>query len=165
MEFFAPFLNQMCLWIFASLMIVAAWSDAIDFTIPNRLIIGLLVLYPAYVMTTNLPVDWLMAGAISGGILACGLALYAIGTMGAGDVKLISATALWAGSEHVLDFILLTAVAGGVVSLAVLLRFSHGWVIGRAPEENAKKQVPYGVAIAAAGLFVAAKLIINGNTL
>ena len=127
MEILAPFLNQTCLWIFASLMIVAAWSDAMDFTIPNRIIVGLLVLYPAYVMTTTVPVDWLMAVAISSGILALGMGLYAVGTVGAGDIKLIAATALWAGPEHTLDFVLLTALAGGVVSLALLVRFNYGW--------------------------------------
>ena len=165
MESFAPFLNQVCLWIFASLMIVAAWSDAIDFTIPNRLVIGLLVLYPAYVMTALHAVDWPMALAVAGGILLIGLVLYGTGKMGAGDVKLIAATALWAGTEHTLAFIILTALAGGVVSLALLVRINYGWVIGRPPAENATKQVPYGVAIAAGGLFVAVKLIINAHSL
>ncbi len=163
MEFFTPFLNQICLWIFASLMIVAAWSDAIDFTIPNRLVIGLLVLYPAYVMTAAHATDWPMALAVATGILALGLVLYGWGKMGAGDVKLIAATAVWAGTEHTLAFMLLTAIAGGVVSMALIVRNNYGWVIGWAPAENTMKQVPYGIAIAAGGLFVAAKLIINAH--
>ena len=163
MEFFTPFLNQLCLWIFASLMIVAAWSDAIDFTIPNRLVVSLLVLYPAYVMTASHAIDWPMALAVATGILAVGLVLYGTGTMGAGDVKLIAATAVWAGTEHTLAFMLLTAIAGGVVSMAVIVRNNYGWVIGWPPAENTMKLVPYGIAIAAAGLFVAAKLIVNGH--
>ena len=75
-------------------MIVAAWSDAIDFTIPNRLVIGLLVLYPAYVMTVARAIDWPMALAIEAGFLAVGLLLYGTGKLGAGDVKLIAATSL-----------------------------------------------------------------------
>ena len=119
MELFTPFLNQFCLWLFASLMIVAAWSDTIDFTIPNRLIVSLLVLYPAFVMTAANAIDWPMALALATGILALGLVLYGWGKMGAGDVKLIAATAVWAGTEHTLDFMLLTAIAGGVVCLAI----------------------------------------------
>ena len=46
-------------------MIVAAWSDAIDFTIPNRLVVSLLVLYPAYVMTASHAIDWPMALAVA----------------------------------------------------------------------------------------------------
>lgn len=165
MELFTPFLNQFCLWMFASLMIVAAWSDAIDFTIPNRLIVGLLVLYPAHVMTTAQAINWPMAMAVSTGILALGLLLYGTGKLGAGDIKLIAATALWAGTEHTLDFILLTAIAGGVVSMALVVRNNYGWVIGRPPTENTKQLVPYGIAIAVGGLFVAAKLIVNAHPL
>ena len=83
--------------------------------------------------------------------------------MGAGDVKLIAATAVWAGTEHTLAFMLLTAIAGGVVSMAVIVRNNYGWVIGWPAAENTMKLVPYGIAIAAAGLFVAAKLIVNGH--
>jgi len=158
-----PFINQICLWIFASLLIVAAWSDAIDFTIPNRLVIGLLVLYPAYVMTAAHPVAWPMALAIATGILAVGLILYGTAKLGAGDVKLIAATSVWAGADHTLDFLLLTAIAGGVVSMVLIVRNNYGWVIGRPPGENPAKQVPYGVAIAIGGMFVAAKLIINAH--
>ena len=164
MESFTPFIIQICLWIFASLLIVAAWSDAIDFTIPNRIIVGLLVLYPAYVMTAAHAIDWPMALAVSTGILALGLLLYGTGKMGAGDVKLIAATAVWAGTEHTLDFVLLTAIAGGLLSLVLILRLNYGWVIGYPPAGNTAKQLPYGIAIAAGGLFVAAKLIVNAHT-
>lgn len=144
-------------------MIIAAWSDALDYTIPNRLIISLLVLYPAYVMTAAHPINWPMALAIATGILAIGLILYGTSMLGAGDEKLIAATALWAGTEHTTAFILLTAIAGGVVSLAIIFRNNYAWVIGRPPPEISIKQVPYGVAVAASGLFVAAKLIINAH--
>ena len=142
-------------------MIVAAWSDAIDFKIPNRLIIALLVLYPAYVMTATHYINWPIDLALATGCLAIGLVLFGIGKLGAGDVKLISATVLWAGIEYSLAFILLTAMAGGVVCIALVLRNNYGWVIGRAPDTSTMNQVPYGVAIAAGGLFIAAKLIIN----
>ena len=159
----APFLNQFCLWIFASLMIVAAWTDALDFKIPNRVIVSLLVLYPAYVMTSAHPIDWPMALAVSTGILAVGLLLYGTRKLGAGDVKLIAATALWAGPHLALPFVIVTAMAGGVVSLFLFARHSYGWVIGRPPDEKSMKLVPYGIAIATGGLFVSAKLIINAH--
>lgn len=144
-------------------MIVAAWSDAIDYTIPNRLVVSLVVLYPAFVMTSAHDIDWLMALAVSTGILALGLFLYGTGKMGAGDVKLIAATALWAGTEHTFAFIILTAIAGGVLSLMLLVRLNYGWVVGRPSTSQTTKQVPYGIAIATGGLIVAAKLIINAH--
>jgi len=163
MELFTPFLNQFCLWIFASLMIVAAWSDAIDYTIPNRLIVALLTLYPAFVMTAGHKIGWPMSLAVATSILSIGLFLYGTGKLGAGDVKLMAAISLWAGTELTLAFILLTAIAGGVVSLALVVRLNYGWVIGRPPAEIKTNQVPYGIAIAVGGLFVAAKLIINAH--
>ena len=101
MEALAPLLNLICLWSFAGILIGAAWTDLTDYTIPNRLIVGLLLLYPAYVLTADHDIDWLMALAISGGLLAFGLVLFSSGHMGGGDVKLIAATALWMGSDFV----------------------------------------------------------------
>jgi hypothetical protein len=48
--------------------------------------------------------------------------------------------------------------------VALLVRNKYGWIIGWSPEISTMKQVPYGVAIAAGGLFVAAKLIVNAPT-
>ena len=148
-------------------MIVAACSDAIDYTIPHRVIISLLVLYPAFVMTSAHDIDWLMASAISAGALAVGILLYATRKVGAGDVKMISATLLWAGTEHSVAFILIMSISGAMLSAAKLVRNNYGWVIGYERVENAVEntmvKVPYGVAIAFGGLFVAAKLIINAQ--
>ena len=148
---------------FASLMIVAAWTDAIDYKIPNRLIVALLILYPAYVLTASRAINWPMDIALATGILAAGLVLYGTGKFGAGDVKLIAAASVWAGTEHALNFILLTGIAGGAVALAYILRINFGWVVGRPPVGDKTKLLPYGIAIAAGGLFVAAKLIINAH--
>jgi prepilin peptidase CpaA len=148
---------------FASLMIVAAWSDAIDYKIPNRLIVALLVLYPAFVLTAGRAIDWPLDIAVAVGILAVGLFLYGTGKFGAGDVKLIAATSLWAGTEHTLHFILLTGTAGGVVALAYIVRMNFGWVVGQPTPSDKTKILPYGIAIAAGGLFVSAKLIINAH--
>lgn len=164
MEVLTPFLNQFCLWIFAGLLLCAAWTDVKDLTIPNRFTIGLLVLYPAYVMTASQAVDWPNSLAIAAGILVLGLILFATNRMGGGDVKLIAATAVWAGPEHALSFMILTALAGGVVSLALLARANYGWIVGLPTiGPSSALKVPYGVAIATGGLFVAAKLIINAH--
>ncbi len=89
MEALGRFLNQACLWIFAGLLIYAAWSDFKQFVIPNRIPLCLLTLYPAYVMTAGSAVDWPMAMAIAGGVLAVGVGFFATGGMGGGDGKRI----------------------------------------------------------------------------
>ncbi|MBT5051225.1 MAG: pilus assembly protein CpaA [Rhodospirillaceae bacterium] len=158
METLGIFLNQACLWIFAGLLIYAAWSDFKQYVIPNRIPLCILTLYPAYVMTAGIAVEWQMALAIAAGLLAVGLLFFAAGWMGGGDVKLITAAALWAGPEYSLHLLLLTAIAGGVLSLTVILWSKYGWVFGMSPGEVAEK-IPYGIAVAGAGLFVAGSLI------
>ena len=71
-----------------------------------------------------------------------------------GDAKLIAAMGLWTGLNQIVPFILYTAMAGGVVTLAVL-------VIHRLKVRNSDNvvhsaaTVPYGVAIALGGAIAA----------
>lgn len=50
------------------------------------------------------------------------LALYGIGVMGAGDVKLLWATACYVGRDHLGPFFMGTMVAGGVLALVQMIR-------------------------------------------
>ncbi|MCE0495916.1 A24 family peptidase [Vibrio salinus] len=52
-------------------------------------------------------------GAVA--VLIIGFALFAIGQMGAGDVKLMAVLCLLLGGENLVTFLLLTALAGGVL--------------------------------------------------
>lgn len=163
MESLGIYLNQACIWMFAGLLIYAAWSDFKQYLIPNRIPLCLITLYPAYVLTAGPGIDWLMALAIAGGVLAVGLVFFATGWMGGGDVKLITATILWAGPEFSLQLLLLTTIAGGVLALTVILWAKYGRLIGLSSGEIAEK-IPYGIAIAGAGLFVAGSLVASQST-
>jgi prepilin peptidase CpaA len=72
--------------------------------------------------------------------------LFALKAMGGGDVKLLTALALWVRPEAFLFLIMVMALLGGV--LTVFLGIRH--VMRRRREKLA---VPYGVAIAMAGLW------------
>jgi len=63
--------------------------------------------------------DGLRASVLAGGAL---LVLFLLGGMGAGDVKLMAAVAAWNGSERVIDLLLVTAVAGGVIAIGGMVR-------------------------------------------
>lgn len=91
------------------------------------------------------------------------------GKVGAGDVKLLAAMALWAGPAAALDFLLITGLAGGALALMYLLpeiSYAMTWVRvaaeRRAPNlaavmgagKNIKEGLPYGVAIAIGGGYV-----------
>ena len=64
-----------------------------------------------------------LASAAAGGLI-CGvifLVFYLAGGMGAGDVKLITATGCIAGLSLIGDLLLLTALAGGVMAIGLAL--------------------------------------------
>jgi len=60
--------------------------------------------------------DSALAGAIAGGIF---LIFYLAGGMGAGDVKLMTAVGCFAGLSALPQVVIATAIAGGVIALAI----------------------------------------------
>jgi prepilin peptidase CpaA len=85
-------------------------------------------------------------------VFLVGVGLFSAGAFGGGDVKLLAVTTLWAGPTMVLPFLIVTALAGGLLSLTVLMRAQ---LAGRSLHVAAKPNVPYGVAIAIGGIYVA----------
>lgn len=75
--------------------------------------------------------------------------LFAMRAMGGGDVKLLAALALWITPAWFLKLILMMSLLGGL--LTVILALWHG--LRRRRERLA---IPYGVAIASAGLWALA---------
>ena len=73
--------------------------------------------------------------------------LFALRQMGGGDVKLLTALALWIEPEWFLRLVLFMALAGGL--LTVILGM---WHIMRRRKD--RLGIPYGVAISGAGLWV-----------
>ncbi len=75
--------------------------------------------------------------------------LFALRAMGGGDVKLLTALALWIPPTQFLSLLIVMALAGGVLTIVC-----GAWHVARRQRE--KLAVPYGVAIATAGLWVLA---------
>lgn len=148
--------------IFPALAILAAVNDAATMKIPNWISI---VLALAYV-----PVAWL--AGISGfdimisigiglGALIIGIALFAFRVLGGGDAKLLAASVMWVGVSGLLPYLLYTALAGGALSLMLLI--IRKWaplmpvVIGPRWIQRLlepKGDIPYGIAIAVAAICV-----------
>ena len=80
---------------------------------------------------------------------------YALGQMGGGDVKLIGALALWLPVQPLVWMLVLMSLIGGAVTL-LLLADKHLRRRG-----GASLEIPYGVAIAIAGLLVLREPIFN----
>lgn len=151
-----------CLLGFCCLMLGAALNDVRSLTIPNRISIAIALLYPAFVLSSGLPIDWLGGLLTGGGVLLVGFVLFALGGLGGGDAKLLAAGSLWAGPQLVLPYLFLVALAGGVMALAMWLhhRLAKAVIpsmvlVTRSDEGFAKKPMPYAVAIATGALYVA----------
>lgn len=84
--------------------------------------------------------------------------LFAIRAMGGGDVKLLTALALWIEPMLFLKLLTMMALLGGVLTVGFGL-----WHMSRRRKERIT--IPYGVAIAAAGLWVIGNFYLPANTL
>lgn len=73
--------------------------------------------------------------------------LFAIRAMGGGDVKLLTALALWISPMLFLKLLVMMALLGGVLTIGFGM-----WHLWR--RQRDKITIPYGVAIAAAGIWV-----------
>jgi prepilin peptidase CpaA len=147
---------------FAALMLIAAFEDLRRLIIPNALTVSLCVLWPFYVVAT--PSLFVVAAS-----LGCALAVFLAGAfcfsrgyLGGGDVKLLAAATLWAGPGGTAPLLVLTGVLGGLLALLLLMppgaqlaAFART-KLGPAeiPEKAGSTPIPYGIAIAAAGLLV-----------
>jgi prepilin peptidase CpaA len=140
----------------AAILVIAAVVDVRTFTISNRLNLTVALLAPAYWVSIALA-PWpgvaiqLAAGAAVFTLLAG--AFYA-GMMGGGDVKLAAALALWFSPVGTVRFLVLMSLAGGVLTLVLVV-----W--HRARKREGRPQIPYGVAIAFGGLAILAQRFLN----
>lgn len=87
--------------------------------------------------------------------LFCGA--FALGQMGGGDVKLIGALALWLAPLNVVTMLIAMSLLGGALTIVLLIE--HRWRRAATPLE-----VPYGVAIALAGLLALREPLVNQFT-
>jgi prepilin peptidase CpaA len=158
-------IGQVVLIAAGAVLLAAAAQDFLDYLIPNRLVLALVALYPIYVLAAGGgAVDWLGGILVGGAVLIAGLVLFAFRLIGGGDAKLLAATSLWAGPALILPFLLLTAVAGGILALMMIaaarLTIFFPQLLRIVPQQTAvlgQQNLAYGVAIAAGGLFVLAR--------
>lgn len=148
----------------ATLLLFVAVNDFRYFIIPNKAVVAIALIYPIYALSAGLDVGmngWVGGIAAGGVVLMLGAGLFAIGAFGGGDAKLIAAVALWAGPSLLAQFLLLTAITGGVLAAAFLVAKS----IAKPAEESGTiesgtaNDIPYGVAISTGGLFVCWQLL------
>lgn len=138
------------------LMIAAAISDLRSRTISNELNAAMALLAIPFWVATGLSL-WPDIPIQFGAALAVFLVfagLFAIGAMGGGDVKMIGAVMLWVPLPMFLPMLTVMAVGGGILSAVMLVRM-------KMRPSDKPVEVPYGVAIAAAGLWALHQQYLN----
>ena len=144
---------------FPTLMALSASMDLLTFTIPNRLCAALALGYLVFAALLGVSaVDILLNISCALAILIIAFVMFNLGWVGGGDAKLAAATAAWLGWTTILDYGLAAALFGGILTLIILgarmapLPTALSRVDWLARLHNASAGVPYGIALAAAGL-------------
>ncbi len=138
----------------AILLIAAAITDAYRYRIPNGICLALMVLFPLFVLTAPRFIEWDQHLMVFLLVLLSGFAMFIGNLAGAGDIKLLAATGLWAGPHLVAVFLITTAIAGGFLALIMAILTYARNVSGRRAVALAKVPIPYGIAIATGGLSI-----------
>ncbi|TAL82612.1 MAG: peptidase [Beijerinckiaceae bacterium] len=149
------------LLVFPALMVFAAFSDLFTMTISNRISIVLVLVFVLLALALHVPLDEIGQHLLCGlCVLALTFLFFAFRWIGGGDAKLAAATALWLGFDHLLDYGLYAALLGGALTVSILMMrrwplprilITQDW-IARLHDDN--NGVPYGIALAVAGLML-----------
>jgi len=140
----------------AVILVVAAVIDVRTFTISNRLNVVVALLAPVFWWSVGLPLwpDAAILFAVAVGVFALLSIAFFAGMMGGGDVKLAAAVALWFSPAVTLRFLVFMSIAGGLLTLVVL-------IIHKVRSKDGRPEVPYGVAIAIGALAILAQRFLN----
>jgi prepilin peptidase CpaA len=119
-------------WFVTMALVLAAVIDGFELRVPNwltmPLIIGGWIFSACHAPSTGTTwyagLGWSLLGTAVGlGLL---LPLYAIGGMGAGDVKLLAGVGAWMHSTHTAYAFAVSAVVGAVLAVVMVL-YQRGW--------------------------------------
>jgi prepilin peptidase CpaA len=147
--------------LFPSIMAFAASSDLLTMTISNRVSIilaaGFFLLAGLSGMALMDVLSHLGAAAI---VLVVSFAFFTRGWIGGGDAKLAAATALWLGFDFLFNYLVYASLFGGVLTMLLIevrLLPLPGLLASQFWAQRLHRQdgpIPYGIALAAAGLMV-----------
>ncbi|WP_112827515.1 prepilin peptidase [Rhizobium cremeum] len=145
--------------IFPLCLVVAAFTDLFEMTVPNRIPAILLASFLLLAPFSGLGLGdfgWHIAAGIA--VFAVVFGLFALNVMGGGDAKLLTAAAVWYGfTPSLLHFLIYVAYGGGLLTILILLvraRANTVMALGlRVPHSIlTAKKIPYAIAIGVGGL-------------
>jgi prepilin peptidase CpaA len=146
----------------ATLALLLVWGAATDLRsriISNKLNIVIALLAPIWWWANGLSLypDVALQLGLALLVFALFTGLFALGMMGGGDVKMLGALALWMPLPAMSNLIIIMALLGGLVTIVTVIHH-------RVTRRIGKPEIPYGVAIALAGLWVMGEPYLNPLT-
>lgn len=152
-------MSMVALFLFPLAMAFAASSDLLTMRISNKLVLFLAAAFCVVAIAIDMPLQqFAMHVTCALVVLSVAFALFAFRWIGGGDAKLAAATTLWLGFGLTLPYLVYAALAGGILTLAILVLRGmpltpflarYRWLERL---HDRKSGVPYGVALAIAGL-------------
>lgn len=114
-------------WVVTVFLILAAVIDGVQLKVPNWLTFPMIIsgwIYSGFVGVSAgdswwMAVGWSLLGMLVGLLLL--LPAYAIGGMGAGDVKLMAGLGAWMHVTHTFYAFCVTAIVGAILALGMIL--------------------------------------------
>lgn len=130
-------------------LLFAAFTDIRRRQIDNWLNAAIIVVAPLWWWASGMSLwpDVAIQLGVALAAFAVLAGLFALGAMGGGDVKLLTALAFWIEPTWFLQLLIVMALVGGVLTIVMGV-----WHVMRRQRE--KLAIPYGVAISAGGLWV-----------
>jgi prepilin peptidase CpaA len=155
--------------LYSLLLAVAAVCDAWRFVIPNAITVALVVLFVGTALLLPVEIDWISHLGAAAAVFVVSAGLFAWGKLGGGDAKLLTAVALWAGFDHLVELLFYVTVGGGALAFALIFarRAVMVWRMRRPTAPGASRfprvllvgeAVPYALAIAPAAIFIGLSL-------
>jgi prepilin peptidase CpaA len=130
-------------------LLIAAFTDLKSRRIANWLNGAIALGAPLFWWASDMALwpDIAMQAGVALATFAVLSVLFAVRAMGGGDVKLLTALAMWIAPALFMKLLLMMAMLGGLLTIGFGI-----WHIWR--RQRDKLTIPYGVAIAAAGLWI-----------
>ena len=152
----SDFTLSFLLFALAGVLILAAIEDARIREIANWKTGAIALLAPLWWFANGMAPwpDMAIQLGIAVAVFAIFCVVFHFGMMGGGDVKLIVALALWLPFPAFLSMLMVMSIAGGVVTLVMMIERGI-------KKSSGQIEVPYGVAIAFAGLLALREPLLN----
>lgn len=143
-------------FVLGGLLVWAGIEDARTREIANWKTAAIALLAPAWWVANGLPLwpDVAIQVGVAVAVFAVFLVVFHFGLMGGGDVKMIVALSLWLPFPAFVTMLMVMSIAGGLVTIVMMIE-------RRIARNKNQIEVPYGVAIAVAGILAIREPLLN----